>query len=70
MSELVVDKITNTEMKKKVTYGFVVQTFDDDGKCVEQEFIAGDQVEWECAYSGDACDSIDGSYQDIKLQQP
>ena len=30
----------------KITHGFVTQTFQDE-KCVEQEFIAGDQVDWE-----------------------
>ena len=32
----------------KTTVGFVTQTFDTKtGKCIEQEFVAGDQVEWE-----------------------
>ena len=34
-------------MKKKITTGFVVQDYDDDGNCTGQEFIAGDQVDWE-----------------------
>lgn len=34
-------------MKKKITYGFVVQTFDDDGKCTDQEFVAGEDVDFE-----------------------
>lgn len=33
--------------KRKITYGYVVQTFDDNGKCIEQHFVAGDSVEWE-----------------------
>ena len=28
-------------MKKKITVGTVIQTFDENNKCVEQEFIAG-----------------------------
>ncbi len=35
---------------KKITTGFVIQDFDEkDGKfvCVSQEFIAGDQVDYE-----------------------
>lgn len=32
---------------KKVTHGCVVQTFDDKGDCIGQEFTAGDPVEWE-----------------------
>ena len=34
-------------MAKKVTIGFVVQTFNSKGKCIKQEFIAGEQVDWE-----------------------
>lgn len=33
--------------KKKITTGFVIQTFDDNNKCIKQEFTAGDPVEWE-----------------------
>lgn len=33
---------------KKITVGFVVQTWDDDKKrWVSQDFVAGDQVDWE-----------------------
>ncbi len=32
---------------KKITTGFVIQTYNDNGKCTSQEFIAGDQVDWE-----------------------
>ena len=31
----------------KITSGFVVQEYDDSGTCVAQEFIAGDDVQWE-----------------------
>lgn len=31
---------------KKITTGFVIQTYRDK-KCIGQEFIAGDQVDWE-----------------------
>ena len=30
----------------KITTGFVIQTFNDKGECIKQEFIAG-EVEWE-----------------------
>ena len=33
--------------KRKITYGWVVQTFDDEGKLIEQEFVVGDHVDWE-----------------------
>jgi hypothetical protein len=33
---------------QKFTTGFVIQDFDaETGKCVEQHFIAGSEVEWE-----------------------
>jgi len=34
-------------MIRKVTVGCVIQDFDEDGTLVSQEFIAGDQVEYE-----------------------
>lgn len=34
-------------MFKKITEGCVVQTFDDKGNCISQEFIAGEPVEFE-----------------------
>lgn len=33
--------------KRKITVGYVIQTFSNDGKCIEQEFVAGDDVVWE-----------------------
>lgn len=44
-----------TAGERKITYGHVVQTFDENGKCIEQEFVAGDHVEWE----GDDLEPID-----------
>lgn len=32
---------------QKITTGFVTQTFDPEGKLLEQNFIAGDQCDWE-----------------------
>lgn len=40
-------KNMRTAGRRKITYGWVTQTFDPDGKCIEQEFTAGDQVEYE-----------------------
>jgi hypothetical protein len=34
-------------MMKKITVGFVVQNYDEAGKCMSAEFVAGDQVDWE-----------------------
>ena len=34
-------------MIKKMTTGYVIQWFEEDGKFIYQEFVAGDQVEWE-----------------------
>lgn len=32
---------------QKITHGYVVQEYDEKGFCIGQEFIAGDQVEYE-----------------------
>lgn len=32
---------------KKITVGFVIQEFTNDGKFLKQEFVAGDQVDYE-----------------------
>lgn len=32
---------------KKITEGAMIQTFNDAGECIEQEFFCGDQVEYE-----------------------
>jgi len=42
-------------MIRKVTMGFVVQSFNDDGSFVSQDFIAGDEVEYE-THNGDVFD--------------
>ena len=34
------------ETMNKITVGFVVQEYDENGKCISSEFIAGDQT-WE-----------------------
>lgn len=57
-------------MKRKITLGCVTQTFNDEGKCIKQEFFAGDQVEWE----GDDRKPIDDDptceYQPFHMVQP
>lgn len=32
---------------RKITVGFVVQRYDRNGVCIGQEFVSGDQVEYE-----------------------
>jgi hypothetical protein len=50
---------------KKITTGFVVQTFDTDLECcINQEFVAGDQVDWEDE-DGNTLSSVD-SYSCLK----
>ena len=34
-------------MIRKTTSGFVTQNFDDDGRLINQNFTAGDEVQWE-----------------------
>ncbi len=57
---------------RKITYGHVIQVFNNDGECVDQEFVAGDIVEWE----DDNCEPIDEfdepeySYEMLMIQPP
>ena len=60
-----------TPGNKKITVGFVIQTFVQDGndnKCIRQEFVAGDQVDWE----DEDGNSIDpwSEYQSFEMVQP
>jgi hypothetical protein len=61
---------------QKVTIGFVIQTYKEvngESICTEQEFIAGDQVEFEPIGGGEKYDSteVDNSnYQPFHMVQP
>jgi hypothetical protein len=34
-------------MFKKITVGFVIQDYNEDGICTKTQFVASDQVDWE-----------------------
>jgi hypothetical protein len=54
---------------KKITPGFVIQTY-EGVDCVEQEFVAGDQVDWEDA-EGEVVPPPDNTiYQPFDMVQP
>jgi hypothetical protein len=60
----------------KITTGFVVQKFDSEtGRCLSQEFVAGDQVEWE-DQAGNAVEDgqygidLEGLYCPLEMKQP
>lgn len=61
---------------RKITTGFVVQQFDaDTGRCLSQEFVAGDQVEWEKLNGnpiedGDFGVDLDALYWPLEMKQP
>ena len=55
-------------MKRKITYGFVVQEFNDDGILDRQHFVCGDQVEWENE-DGDPIDA-ESFYSSFEMVQP
>ena len=64
-------------MKNKITIGYVIQVFDTNTKtCIKQEFIAGDQVEWETVTGQPYdCDEEEHSfvfemYQPYEMVQP
>lgn len=60
----------------KITTGFVVQKFDSDtGRCLSQEFVAGDQVEWEdqagnAVEDGQCGIDLEGLYFPPDMKQP
>jgi hypothetical protein len=60
---------------KKITCGFVIQTFDTDrgeNVCTHQEFIAGDPVDFEDA-NGEVVNIgvlTDALYQPFDMKQP
>jgi uncharacterized protein (DUF608 family) len=58
----------------KITQGYVLQTYDTEtGKCKSQEFIAGDECEYETEY-GEHFDIDDSEteleYQPYEMVQP
>jgi len=54
----------------KITTGFVVQTFDDDGNPESQEFVAGDQCDYENEF-GEPIDSPENeNYLPYDMVQP
>jgi hypothetical protein len=61
---------------RKITSGFVVQEFDSEtGRCLSQEFIAGDQVECEdrqgnSLSDGDFGIDMEGLYYPLEMKQP
>lgn len=59
--------------RRKITHGHVIQTFDDNGKCIEQEFNAGDEVEWESEDMeplDEADDRTECEYQPFHMVHP
>jgi hypothetical protein len=56
-------------MKDKITVGFVIQTYDKKGNCIKQEFVAGDQVDWENEV-GEPIDPPKHTYFPLDMIQP
>jgi len=54
----------------KITTGFVVQQFDDDHNPISQEFVAGDQVEYETLDGEPRIPEIDDPYFPFDMVQP
>jgi len=57
----------------KITQGYVIQRFNDQGDCVNQEFVAGDVCEYE--FDGSPINSEDmpvagREYYPFNMQQP
>ena len=65
---------TEENMFEKITEGTVVQRFDNTGKCIRQDFHAGDIVEYSTPM-GDPLDPTElplsgGEYQPFDMVQP
>ena len=57
----------------KITIGFVVQTYNEDGKCTRQEFVAmegDDGVSWENEFGEEADSPLDAEYFPLHMEQP
>ncbi len=54
--------------KNKITVGFVIQTFNNNNQCIEQEFVAGDTVDYEDV-NGNTIEPWD-EYQPFDMVQP
>jgi hypothetical protein len=59
---------------RKITHGHVVQTFNDMGECISQEFVAGDPVEYE-SEDGDPINCMNmplagNEYEPFEMKQP
>ena len=55
---------------KKITVGFVIQNFDDDGTPLSQEFVAGDQVDYEDRYGTPIDAPENEQYLPFDMKQP
>lgn len=53
----------------KITVGFVIQTY-EDGICVEQEFFAGDQVDYENRHGDPIVPPANEQYFPFDMTQP
>ena len=57
-------------MLKKITTGFVVQTFDPEtNRFISQEFVAGDECEYENE-EGNPVEAIEEAYLPFDMVQP
>ena len=57
-------------MKRKITYGFVIQNYSDNGSPESQQFVSGDQVEYDDGPAGNTIDGDDLPYLPFDMTQP
>jgi hypothetical protein len=56
---------------KKITVGFVVQSYDTNAKkFIEQNFTAGDQVDWEDEFGDTLSEPATNDYLPFDMVQP
>jgi hypothetical protein len=74
MEKLIVPKADEGKKIQKITNGYVIQTFDSvSRKCTNQEFVAGDPVEFEDEF-GTVIDTDEEEVEDLycpfEMKQP
>ncbi len=57
-------------MYSKITIGFVIQTYNDDGTPREQRFVAGDQVSYETPEGAPLEAPDEETYLPFEMHQP
>lgn len=63
--------MSKTAGRQKITFGCVVQIFDDESKCIKQEFMANDDpIQWQELENGDFIPTPVHDFYPFEMVQP